>query len=595
MDVEAIAVAEVSRLVATCTALKPYISLNDKTPFTDGHVDLYSGLKQSKEQWLGRVDVQVKGRSVKANERTSITFSIKRTDLKAYQKNSGVLYFVVLVEDSGASTTYCALLSPFAIEDHFARSSPTTKNITVGLKLFPTSPSEIQPIFALALKTREQRISQGFDAVLFERMKSLTIHTATEIDFAVPVTLSPGSADFALVLTTEDGLEVPLSGVFQVTPLAFTKRPIAVEFRSGDMAYKGGTAVQTADGSVEIELAAGLSIVFRASGDQHSMSFSFTLERSLADRLKGLEFYAALLATRAISIDGVEQQFVMAEGDSDAELITHLSALRELRELFDLLNVDTRFIDIQAIDDKLSRQLSVLRRAFVHGEEISDPELETSRVLQKVGDWGLMFLVVPGSKPGRWRMVDPFNDLTRQQYRMSYIDEGVRQVIPVTAYDMVEPDQLGTVLNANLRSIVGAYEALSDYSSTFGQANLRVLALIAAADTHEARAEELLEAAIALNNWLIASEGQKPQHLLNSWQMKWRKGGLSAPERNEVRAFRKSIKDDSEISPRKLLLACALLLGEEEEVAFLAGQLTPDELSEMQGWPIWRLRKDPPS
>ena len=76
MDTEALAVAKIQGMVARCPHLKPFVASNDKTPFTDGHIDVYSALGQKKADWLGRVSVQVKGRARSGKRPAQIAFSV---------------------------------------------------------------------------------------------------------------------------------------------------------------------------------------------------------------------------------------------------------------------------------------------------------------------------------------------------------------------------------------------------------------------------------------------------------------------------------------------------------------------------------------
>lgn len=98
MDVENLAVARIVTMLSRCPHLGPQIAANDKTLFTDGHVEVYDGLAKTKKDWRGRVSVQVKGHSRRGKLNS---FAIPRVDLLAYQKDSGVLYFVVLVDKAG--------------------------------------------------------------------------------------------------------------------------------------------------------------------------------------------------------------------------------------------------------------------------------------------------------------------------------------------------------------------------------------------------------------------------------------------------------------------------------------------------------------
>lgn len=534
MDVEALAVSKITNMIGRCPHLKAFITTNDKTPFTDGYIDLYSGLHQSKKEWSGRVTVQVKGRSGRSKGPTS-TYAIAKRDLLAYQKDSGVLYFVVSFDRKTSKLTpYYALLSPYAIEWMLQGAAKDRGSVSVPLKKLANDPNKIESLVALALKTRDQNVALGFDAVLFERLKSLTVHTASSLKLDAPVTLAPGATDFALVANTHDGLSMPLRGEFRITPHDYIQHQVDIDVRSGSVGYQSAGVRRIDTETVELELSKGLRITLRNSPHGQSSNISLTLENTLHDRLKAIGFFVALIDTRSIEINGTPSPFVITKDDEDSQLRQHLAALRDLQELFDLLAVDTRLVDLTEITDAQAEQLNLLYRAVVRNEEIADPNWEVSRVLQKVGSWNLMLLIAPGGTPGQWRVVDPFSSETRQQLRWSSDEEGEEEPIPITAFDIVEEEHLTTVINLGLDSIVGAYQALADFPSTFGLANQRVLALISAADACDERQAEFLDGAERLSEWLISEEGGA-NHLINRWQIAARRNALSADQRKQVR------------------------------------------------------------
>lgn len=84
---------------------------------------------------------------------------IARTDALAFQKDSGVPYFVFAVNGkTGHCKPYCALLSPFAIE-HLINQGPRGQGqISVPLKELPADSRLLGGIVGLALKTHEQNI-----------------------------------------------------------------------------------------------------------------------------------------------------------------------------------------------------------------------------------------------------------------------------------------------------------------------------------------------------------------------------------------------------------------------------------------------------
>lgn len=101
MNIEQKAVGRVNDAILDCDHLAPYIASIDRVPLTDGHIDIHSSAEHTKATFVGRVNVQVKGKTVKNLDRYSKTYPVERADLEGYHKDGGVLYFVVLVKSRG--------------------------------------------------------------------------------------------------------------------------------------------------------------------------------------------------------------------------------------------------------------------------------------------------------------------------------------------------------------------------------------------------------------------------------------------------------------------------------------------------------------
>src|SRR5690625_2821434 len=138
MNTEQLAVNHVSTLIALCPHLTPYISVNDKTPFTDGHIDMYSSESKTNDTIIGRVDVQVKGRTIKAARKAPGTYRVRVADLRAYLNFSGVLYLVVNIHEKPhkMKASY-ALLNPFRIDELLGGIKSGQKSVAIRLKPFP--------------------------------------------------------------------------------------------------------------------------------------------------------------------------------------------------------------------------------------------------------------------------------------------------------------------------------------------------------------------------------------------------------------------------------------------------------------------------
>lgn len=594
MDVETLAVTEIAGLVARCPHLKPVISTNDKTAFTDGHIEVYQGLGQTKAQWRGRVPVQVKGRTARLGKGKLPKHLISRDDLRAYQRESGVLFFYVAVDrKTGKTTPFYRLLSPFAIES-ILRATPKGKaQIPVEMGAVPADVEAFERLVGLALMTRAQNPSMGFDPILFEKAESFTLHAATDIDFGEPQALAPGVTDFALVLNTSDGMSIPLDGEFRVLPSNYQEQSLDVAISSGAIKYDTAVSKRVSEADVHVRISEGLELSFHRKDGVLSASVHLTLERTLSGRLKTLRFFTSLIDTKVLSIGGNAVPLEITPDGDDSWIRGHLEYLHWLTELLEHLRVDTTLIEPDQIDEHQYRQLKVLHRAFVQGEEVADKTASTSRVLQKVGQWHLMFLLTPGSAPDKWVCVDPFSTEQRRQFQWSVGDTGEQETMPVTAYDVVKVEHLGTVVNSRLGEIVGAYQAISDFKTTFTTANQRVLALILAADDCEQRKDELLGAATRLNDWLLAEDVEVTHHQINAWQITARTSGLTPEQRTKIRNLRREMVRRGAENALQAEIACAILLEDIEEVEVLLPELDHDQLELMKTWPIWRLRHEP--
>ena len=85
--IEKIAVSHLNLAIAQCEFLNPGISDNDKTPSFDGYIEIYSKAGHKKSDWIGRCDVQVKGKTVENKKfKGNITYPVEVDDLKNYFK-----------------------------------------------------------------------------------------------------------------------------------------------------------------------------------------------------------------------------------------------------------------------------------------------------------------------------------------------------------------------------------------------------------------------------------------------------------------------------------------------------------------------------
>ena len=157
MAIEELACSEVDRVFSRCQGVKTIIRSSDSTPFTDGHIDLYKNDALKAEDHIGRVQVQVKGRTIKTGGLGRPSFRVRVVDLRAYL-DGGCLYFVVDVaaDDRNVDRAWYVLLSPFEVRRKLEAVKEGQKDVVVELQLLPSHCKSLLSLLRLAIQSRTQ-------------------------------------------------------------------------------------------------------------------------------------------------------------------------------------------------------------------------------------------------------------------------------------------------------------------------------------------------------------------------------------------------------------------------------------------------------
>lgn len=595
--VEILATSAVQQLLGRCEHLVPYIDSNDKTPITDGFIDVYKGIDRRSENITARLPVQVKG--LTAHIRTPpTTFAMTRAELSTVRTHGTVLLFVVFVRSDGSyfGEPKYAILAPYSIDMWVGQTPRRQKSVAVPLKDVPASSSEIESIVHIAVLSQRQRMFEAVSGPVLDGGASITIHSAKPFSLEGPMTFSPEHGDFVVEVNTTTGITVPLSGVLELRPGSYVEHQRDMTVRCGEIEYQGATLRQVDARSWEVKPSAGItmSLVFE---DERLKTSSIVLTQvdNLADRVKDIDFFLRLADLGSISINGGQYTFEMSQSQNPSDLRAVRNNLGRLIELLEKLHVDARLIAMSEIDSEQYERLRYLYASVVQNRSLSADDGRTAYVFERLGPWQLSMFVLPADAPGMWKYVDPFAPENRHQFKLYSVDDhGQREEITGTVYDGVKQVDLPRVLNLHLDALVDAYRTIAELPETGFLANQFVLKLIRAADDEPRRREELLDAAASLNDWLIEEEPDSIPNTLNRFQIRARRSqGLTATELSAIRALRREIISSAASTAAVHEIGCAILLGDPADIHDCSGRLTEKELEDLQAYPIWNLVSAP--
>lgn len=589
MDVEQLAVTKIVQIVSRCLHLKPFIDSNDKTLLTDGHIDVHSSGSHSKTTFEGRVDVQVKGRALKGKT-IPRTFRLSKTDLTGYSKNQSVLYFIVYIDPKTfkESPVYI-LLSPFKVQ-RLIKAMGSQKHIGVDVKSLPFDPPNLEAIVRLALTSNNERPAMRIDAGRLKDVKRITLYTDGSLNLDAPVTLTRDEYDFTLAIETSEGMALYVDEEIIITPKEYIGEATELAVSSGDFVFRNPIRRRVDKDTFELQLSEGLKIRISHAGPESTGSVLLTLRATLRERFEDLGFYLRCVDNQLFSIDGVTNEFEINSIEDEHDLREHFEYLKTLQSLCDDLWVDSSLVELDPLQGRRGRQLIDLHGVMLNGEQISDAHNEPGRILQPMGRWSLQLIVLEDGDEGKWLCRDLFNPKLRHQFIATRKDKvGKNHISRITPYEIVESEHFPFTLNLHLDNLVSAYMEISDDSDAPNHANATVLNLIHAADVVEARKAEFLSAALSLNNWLITMQGGLPHHQINHWQILARRDEMSSDRRAKVRSLRDRASRREIENPEFVEVACAILLGNAEEIDHYLNRLDETERSQIQDWPIWSL------
>lgn len=138
--IESLAVNAVEDYFTKIERINPMIPLADKEPSWDGFLYLYPDDSMKKETMIGRIPVQVKGKTGEFVE--SLSYPINTSDLRNYMREGGCIYFVVLINDRQERKIFYRMLIPVELQN-ILKGKEQQKSINVKMKPLEGSDDDV--------------------------------------------------------------------------------------------------------------------------------------------------------------------------------------------------------------------------------------------------------------------------------------------------------------------------------------------------------------------------------------------------------------------------------------------------------------------
>lgn len=596
-NIELRAVNKVSDRISRCALLTGEIAANDKTPFTDGHIDLYEQSQKTKDCHAGRVYVQVKGKTMadkNIKKQTLLTFTVELSALEFYRRHGGCLFFCVLMNALGKKRkVFYVNLLPFKIDKILSRKKADQKTISIKLQPLPKAERDIEKIVALAKAGTQQSGVLGFDPAVMDTAQTFELTMLGPLRNDQPTILDIDHTDFALSMATQGGMTLPIPGSWKVIPASYVPRVVSCEITCGAVKIDQFEAKRTDSTTIELELSSGISVVIKEPSELRGAVLNFGPGGTLRQQIKDIDFMLEAIRGKPVFTPFGALTREPGGAEDLTVFLNRRAELQHVAELLTSLGLPEDFADSLDLADDSLAELNLLHSALVLGEEIDVKLSEFGRRDFVYGESRILLFVGPGSVPGKARLVNPFDPSKREFFRIGNADVGMigddfdRSH---SIYEIVSEEIFKSCINLCLHELPRVFESLRGERSGQQKANELMLKLIGAADkSREPHRTYLLEGALTLGEWLCSKSGDGVPWQINRWQVQKRLGLLEATDIKEMRVLRAQVVR-SEHPQAALREAClAILLDELAELEVVLERITPEELSQLQSWPIWNL------
>jgi hypothetical protein len=533
--IETHAINAVKDSIITVDFLDQFISEKDKEPSWDGFIYLYKSKDHNKENFTGRVPVQIKGEINSAFSSGQISYVVEMADLYSYQKDRGVVYFVVYInkENPIQRKIYYEALTPVKIASYI-KGSEDQKTKTIKLKEFPSDSYKKTTILLNFFNASKKQAS--FPPGTFLPIEKLQNNDSYKYTMFVDGYAPDNDINsfFQAFFENDIYVYVSLQGSETLIPVDVVANPIEVIETVNDnvsvnnrIYYKSFERIR-ALGKTTIKIGNILSIVL--NHDDSAISANISLRtKTLREEVVNLSFLIDAIKAKKIQLGNVNLNFLLPEEEQKVfDLIKQEERLKYYNQIIELLSVlhVEEDIELDKLSDRHIKDIDTLIMAILDKKIIKNikaNETPTTIALD-IANISLKLIVVKDKKNDGYIIQDFFNSniyATIERDDTRYITS-IYSTMQVKDYVDLSNIDYDSILYS-FKNLVKVNEHIYDY------ANQNLLTMLLAFD--EKSNQKLFEVAESIAKWIYEENAINNEiALLNYFQVIKRKRSLKREE-----------------------------------------------------------------
>ncbi len=590
--IETLSVNAVRDSIMMTDHLDQFIPDNDKEPFWDGAIYIYENKNHTKENFRGRMPVQVKGTENEDFSKDEISFPISTTDLRGYLADGGAIYFVVYIGSRGLRRKiYYVELTPIRIRIILEEAkNQGTKN--VKLKAFPDGNDKKSTIFLNCLQNCKKQSSFS-EAHLFS-LEELQEQGLLE-NITIPLAGVGIKNDLQTALVSND--------VYIYANIKGSTIPQPLKILPKDMqTHEEVDALVTIDGKVfynklrivknseKIKYVFGSSLTLTANQESTGIKISYKNSDDIRVVSTDLDFMLTYIDKGYFEINGQKCPFDYENADYSKFNIDEqrniLSFAQKAVAVLDILGCKKK-LSMKSLGDEDCRNLYRLYDALVENKPVKGLKEDLPCVCaMKVGNLNFVIVLhhIEGEQ-GTYNIDDFFGAKLVATYQGH---NGER--LPMSQYAILKSEDFLRADNLKCELFLPSFKDIERHEETFVRANWFLLDLLLAYDKSENK--NILNAAYEFAEWILTdSNDSMPLNIktLNMLQVVKR---MRAFAEEEIKTLYQITADKNVTNA--VAVGSYLLLEQQIPAEMFFSKMEATEQQEFMKYPIyhfWRMNR----
>lgn len=568
---EGIGVAAVSEFLLNSATLIPRIDSNDRTESWDGSIFVFKSGITSKNNFSGRIPVQIKANSVKKFSGLEKSIQMDVSDLSNYLIDGGVIIFSVEHCGKDRKLFYISLL-PYDLDELIKGLKQNQKTKTI--KLFHIAYNETSKFENICreflLHQSRQRLPLLFDFPYDKVNEIMMEGIINKNDNLESVLLSQPQ-----YLYGKASMDSKLYEYVTKVDITAIEKKINSPIQVNDVDYYPGYSVVKTKDTITIRV--GQDLRFIIDGTKFMLKMGF--KGNLLERIHDTNFILDFLKSKTIVIADRGKIVIGDLEKGYEEKISHLNEdLKNLLAVLDIFRINPDDVDLDNLQDNDIKVINILIGATVLNRKVKPEIFKSLPGLFYFNFGNKKILTFVELNDNSKVVIQNFFDL---KLKVKFEQED----ISVSPYLVLKIEDIIDCSNFKLNEMivdVTKYEHSPGYDILVNNLALR---LISAYD--ESAKEEYLEYANDLLSWL---EGSMDDIIININKLQIIKRNRTLTEHEKK--YLSTLIEKNELNDN-LLCGIYILLDNIKKYEACFEKLTADEQQSFKSYPILSLLKKP--